>query len=196
MAFEQQTRTYRLKCTDGYPGASSPAFRRLHAFERLSTPFEFRVLALLDRNESFAPQTELERVLGKGFVVEVFDEGVSVRFFHGYCAEARYVSTDRAGHLIELVLRPALWFASRGSNFRVFHDKPAHDIIQEVLNANPLPKIKVTMRLGDLPRKRTYCVQYQETDFNFVSRLMEEEGIFYYFVHSESGHELIITDQG
>lgn len=195
MAFDQQNRTYRLKCTDSFPGASDPAFRKMDAYERLSTPFEFRVLSLLERPGD-SPDQDLSRMLGQGFSVGIYDDGVSQRFFHGCCAEARYVGTERGGHLIELVLRPAFWFSTRNTQSRVFHDQTVEQIVGEVLNQNPRPEIKIKMRVGDPTKKRLYCVQYDETDFNFVSRLLEEEGLFYYFAHAEGGHEMIITDDG
>ena len=70
-----------------------------------------------------------------------------------------------------------------------FRTKDVPDILKKVLQG-----FDVTWELHKSYPKREYCVQYRETDFNFISRLMEEEGIFYFFRHTASGHKLVIAD--
>ena len=91
-----------------------------------------------------------------------------------------------------MTLRPWLWFASLDSDNRIFQNKSTPDIIEEVFSAYPDAKFKLALR-GKYD-KREYCVQYGESDLNFVQRLMEDEGIFYHFTHAEDGHTLILSD--
>jgi type VI secretion system secreted protein VgrG len=90
------------------------------------------------------------------------------------------------------VLRPWLWFLTRTSNCRIFQDLSVPEIIKKVFEANGFSDFKLDLTSSYKPRN--YCVQYRETDFNFVSRLMEEEGIFYFFEHKKAKHKLIMAD--
>jgi type VI secretion system secreted protein VgrG len=90
---------------------------------------------------------------------------------------------------------PWLWFLTRTADCRIFQDKTAHEIILEVFKDEkhhgvPDYEDHCTGKYAT----REYCVQYRETDFNFVSRLMEEEGIYYYFEHSDGRHVLKLVD--
>jgi hypothetical protein len=78
---------------------------------------------------------------------------------------------------------------TRTGNLRIFQAKDVPDILKQVLQG-----FDVAWELHKSYPKREYCVQYRETDFNFISRLMEEEGIFYFFRHTASGHKLVIAD--
>ena len=84
---------------------------------------------------------------------------------------------------------PKIWVLTRTENLRIFQDQDVPDILKKVLQG-----FDVTWELHKSYPQREYCVQYRETDFNFISRLMEEEGIFYFFRHSASGHKLVIAD--
>jgi type VI secretion system secreted protein VgrG len=84
---------------------------------------------------------------------------------------------------------PKIWVLTRTQDVRIFQDKDVPDILKKVLQG-----FDVTWELHKSYPKREYCVQYRETDFNFISRLMEEEGIFYFFRHTANGHKLVIAD--
>ena len=88
---------------------------------------------------------------------------------------------------------PWLWFLTRTSDCRIFQQKTAPEIIEQIFKDLGFSDFKAQLS-GKHP-KREYCVQYRETDFNFVSRLMEEEGIFYFFQHEKSKHTLVLADQ-
>lgn len=98
---------------------------------------------------------------------------------------------DLNHYQIEIV--PWLWFLTQRSDCRIFQEKTAPEIIKEVFDAAGFSG-KYEMKTTATYRKREYCVQYRETDFNFVSRLMEEEGIFYYFTHASDSHKLVLGD--
>jgi type VI secretion system secreted protein VgrG len=87
---------------------------------------------------------------------------------------------------------PWLWFLTRTADCRIFQNKKVPEIIQQVFSDFGFQDYALRL-YGDFPA-REYCVQYRETAFNFVSRLMEEEGIFYFFEHENGKHTLILAD--
>ena len=134
------------------------------------------------------------------FAVKFDDD--SPRYFNGYVSqfssgavEDRQDSPDDTRTLRHYHARvvPWLWFLTRRSNCRIFFNKSVPEIIEQVFNDAGFSghwQSKLENE-GSYP-KREYCVQYRETDFNFVSRLMEEEGIFYCFTHDAQQHKLIL----
>jgi type VI secretion system secreted protein VgrG len=128
----------------------------------------------------------------------------SPRIFHGYVSQfsAGTVENLLAGPEDERTWRhyhlrvvPWLWFLTRGSNCRIFHQKTVKEIIKDVFQSAGFGSAFFDdSRLEAQYPKREYCVQYRETDFNFVSRLLEEEGIFYYFKHADGKHTLVLGD--
>lgn len=114
------------------------------------------------------------------------------RHFNAFITEFRYLGhTDRYARY-QATLRPWLWFLTRTSDCKIYQEMKVPDIIKEVFRDNGMSHFEDRLR-GDY-REWEYCVQYRETDFNFVSRLMEQEGIYYYFEHFEDKHMLILTD--
>jgi type VI secretion system secreted protein VgrG len=92
---------------------------------------------------------------------------------------------------VEIV--PWMWFLTRRADCRIFQDQSVPDIVQSVL-AEHVDGASVELKLVRSYRKRTYCVQYRETDFNFIARLLEDEGIYWYFEHQGGRHKLIVVD--
>ena len=86
-----------------------------------------------------------------------------------------------------------LWFLNLFSDCRIFQNKSVPDIVEQVFKDRGFSDYKLQLQ-GSYP-EREYCVQYRETDFNFVSRLLEEEGIFYFFEQSQEKHTLVLADQ-
>jgi type VI secretion system secreted protein VgrG len=95
------------------------------------------------------------------------------------------------GYLAEV--RPWLWFLTRRSDCRIFQEMTVPDIVKKVFGNYGGIAVH-EFRLTGSYRTRDYCVQYRETDFNFVARLMEDEGIYWYFEHGEGEHKLIVAD--
>ncbi|MFZ4622910.1 MAG: type VI secretion system tip protein TssI/VgrG [Rhodoferax sp.] len=163
-------------------------FRQMRGTEALSCLFEFDVVF-----HSKQSGLSAKAMLGKDVTLKVETEGgKSTRYFNGTCT--RFGSGGREGeHLIYTAkLRPWLWLASRRSDCKIFQFQKVPDIISEVLGKYGfalLVKLKKTYREWD------YCVQYQETDLNFVMRLMEHEGIYFYFEHAEGNHKLVLVDE-
>lgn len=91
---------------------------------------------------------------------------------------------------------PWLWMLTKESDCRIFQDKNVPDIVDAIFSKPEYADIvDVEYRLDGNFEPREYCVQYRETDFNFVSRLMEEEGIFYFFEHTDTTHTLVLANQ-
>ncbi|MCV2369029.1 type VI secretion system Vgr family protein [Roseateles oligotrophus] len=162
------------------------AFRSMQAFEEVSCPFEFQIIAVSDDATLAA-----DDLLGTTAAVWVAAGDAGPRWFNGVVTAFGFEGMDGRQYKYRLCLRPSLWLLTRSANLRVFQDKSVPDILTQVFSTYTGT---VTQELSGTYAARTFCVQYRETDFNFVSRLMEEEGIFYFFRHSEDKHELVIAD--
>jgi type VI secretion system secreted protein VgrG len=166
--------------------ASDLNFRSLSGREEVSRLFEYQVLAISEKHDIAA-----DDLLGHNAAVSMALSDDQKRWFHGLIAAFGIEGVDGRYFKYRLTLRPWMWLLTRSSNIRIFQEKTAADIIKEVLGAYTGT---VVDELSATYGTRTYCVQYRETDFNFVSRLMEEEGIFYFFRHSADKHELVLAD--
>jgi type VI secretion system secreted protein VgrG len=157
--------------------------------ESLSQLFRFR-LDMVSEQQSISPAS----ILGKAVTWSVAGPGDDKRHFSGIVREFVAGETWGRGYRIyhaEVV--PWFWLSSRTADCKIFQNKSVKDIIQTVLQDNDQADFDLSGIKGDHP-SREYCVQYRETDFNFLSRLMEEEGIFYFFRHAEGSHKMMIAD--
>ncbi|MFE0752527.1 type VI secretion system Vgr family protein [Inquilinus sp. NPDC058860] len=161
--------------------------RRLRGVERLGEPFLYEVtLASPDPIQTFA------KVPGQSLTVGLKLKGTATRFFHGIVTRFQYLGlddTERLNYVAEV--RPWLSLLDYRRNSRIFQNKTSLEIITQIFREH-----KGTFKgrpTGRLPR-RPYCVQYDETDLAFVSRLMEQDGIYYYFEHAENRHDLVLVD--
>lgn len=161
-------------------------FRSMSGREEVSRLFEYQVVALSTKHDIKA-----DDLLGHNAAVaiDLGDEGK--RHFHGLIAGFGIEGVDGRYFKYRLTLRPWIWLLTRSADIRIFQEKTAVEIIKQVLGAYTGT---VKDELKGTYGTRTYCVQYRETDFNFVSRLMEEEGIFYFFRHSADKHEMVLAD--
>ncbi|MBL6458669.1 type VI secretion system tip protein VgrG [Belnapia sp. T6] len=158
---------------------------RLTGREEVSRVFSYD-LTLLSPNFDI----DLERLLGSGVTVEIEVEG-GVRPIHGIVADAAFRGevSDQARY--DLVLVPWLWFLGRRTDCRIFQHLSAIEIVKRVVAAHGGP---LRERLSGHYAERDYCVQYRESDLNFVCRLLEEEGVFFFFEHSAGRHEMVLVD--
>ena len=163
----------------------------VRALERLSTPYEVSILLSLDDDTA-----DPADMLGKDFELEVARESVTRRFV-GVVREVTFANRlgDRNVIWHEVKIVPALHFLSMRRDTRIFQDKSALEIVEIVLDEalGPLNRTVDVLATATYP-KREYCVQYQETDLDFVHRLMEEEGIGYFFSHDGAKEVLTLTD--
>lgn len=107
-------------------------------------------------------------------------------------AEIRQLPADATAERYQLVLRPWLWWLTLASNNRVFQNLSTSDIVTTIFKAHGFTDF--TLKLTGSYTPHEYCVQYGETDFAFVSRLLEEEGIFWFFTHEDGKHTLVLGD--
>ncbi|PIU04183.1 MAG: type VI secretion system tip protein VgrG [Methylobacterium sp. CG08_land_8_20_14_0_20_71_15] len=161
---------------------------RFEGEEGLSRLFEYRIEALCrDRNFDF------DALLGKKAHVRFRSyEGVD-RYFSGLVVDTEWTGVRQAANAYRLTLRPWLWLLGRRSDCRIFKDKNVLDIIEDVFRKAGFSDYEIRAARGEYD-KIEYCVQYRETDLGFVSRLMEEWGVYTFFEHSEGGHKLVLAD--
>ena len=171
--------------TVGSPSGSKLTFQRLVGFDEVSEGFAFTV-SLLGADLD----VDVPAMLDRPMAIEAGTE--SPRWFHGRVAAFRLVKLD--GHLAhyEAELRPWLWKLGLTHDCRIFQNLGVVEIIEQVFAKYPEATFEKRLR-GSYP-PRDYCVQFDESDLAFVRRLMEHEGIFYFFEYSEAAHTLILTD--
>jgi uncharacterized protein YjbI with pentapeptide repeats len=146
-------------------------FHRMRATEELSRPAEYQLDLL-----SLEPDINLDEILGQCVTVKLGLPDSSTRYFSGYVT--RFAQGGSHGRFIRYsaVVRSWLWFLTRTADCRIFQDMTVPDIVKTVFADHSTADFKFELT-GDY-RTWTYCVQYRETDFNFISRLLEEEGIY------------------
>ncbi|GKT25482.1 type VI secretion system tip protein TssI/VgrG [Acidovorax sp. SUPP3334] len=161
-------------------------FRQLQGKEALSELFSLDV-DLLSESKSIDPKA----LLGKSATVVVETEGGGRRYLDGIVTRFGLQGQDHRFYTYKARLSPWLWLATRQSDFKIFQNKTVPDIIEEVLGKYGYP---LQRKLTQSYRTWDYCVQYNETDCAFVSRLMEHEGIYYFHEHSAGQHVLTLAD--
>jgi type VI secretion system secreted protein VgrG len=169
-------------------GADVLLFHRMHAREELSRLPDIHLELLSDPTNAI----NFDEILGKNVTVKVLLQDESTRYFNGFVT--RFASGGRLGRYLRYTatVSPWTWFMTRTTDCRIFQDKTVREIVEEVFADHPTADF--TFELSESYDKLTYCVQYRETDFNFVSRLLEHEGIYYYFRHIDGGHTMVCTD--
>ena len=159
------------------------------ATERFSVPYTIEVDVLSQsRPIDFMP------LLGSGVGLELKASVKDVdRTFHGVLFRAEAMGRAREVYSYRLTLRPWLSLLQLGRNLRIFQQQTAQDVIKSIFNGAGFSDFQFKASTAGLDQ-REYCVQFKESDFDFVSRLMEEEGIYYYFEHAKNKHTLVLCD--
>jgi type VI secretion system secreted protein VgrG len=162
-------------------------FHGMHAREELSRLSEYHLDLLSPRGD-----IDMDEILGKNITVKLALADDSKRFFNGYVT--RFAQSGMYGryHRYFAVVHPWPWFLTRTADCRIFQEMTVPDIVKLVFADEATAD--VAFELTNTYRTWTYCVQYRETDFNFVSRLLEHEGIYYYYRHTEGHDTLVLTD--
>lgn len=173
-------------------GRSDLVLVDFHGTEGLSQNFEFHVrLASQDSN------IELKKLIGQPVTItlQLTDALASSeeRYFHGYVANFTHLDHDGSFTVYSATLVPWLWMLSRSRDIRIFQEENTEAILSKVFR--DYGKIaSFEFRLSKATKNRSYCTQYRETDLEFVERLMQEDGLFFFFEHAKDGHKLIISD--
>jgi type VI secretion system secreted protein VgrG len=159
--------------------------------ETLGLPYVFE-LELLSANPSIEP----DEVLGKPMAVRIHLDTGEDRFFHGIVTEFAKIGTTRLHTRYRAKLAPMLSVFGDTHDCRLFND-PSQDavsIVTDVLAQRGLTDVESGTISGQVFREREYCVQFRESDLHFVQRLLEEEGLYYYFRHEADKHTLVLVN--
>ena len=173
---------------------STLLFSAMSGTERLSTLYDYR-LEVVSEDHSLA----LDNLLGTDITVQLelsesreIGSGV-YRYFNGVVADCAHVAGSGEFAHYEFSLRPWFWLLTRNADCRIFQEMSVPEIIEEVFK-NLRGFTDFDLKLTGKHEKWRYCVQYRESDFAFLSRLMEHEGIYYYFTHDDGKHTLVLAD--
>ncbi len=183
---------------------SSDTFKvvRFEGEEAISQPYRFEIELISDQ-----PDIDLDAVLGQAATLSFQrgDDG-DARKIHGVLSEFEQGQEGQYGHYqYRAVLVPRIWMLSLSRQNQIYQNKSAVEIVEEELkgakdkgpaelSAIGLTSEDFEFRLSGDYAKREYVVQYQETDLDFVSRLMEHEGVFYFFEHNDEREKIVFCD--
>jgi len=180
---------------------------RLVGEQRISEPFRYTLDCFSQQGD-----IELKTLMAQPARLSVLQADGGYRHLHGLVSEAAMLGEDGGVTYYQLTLVPWLEMLKLGRNSRIFQNRSVVDILGQVFEGHELARGGYRFDLRREYPARSYCVQYRESDFQFVSRLMEEEGLWYYFEHSGNGngedgegsensdencfdgHRLVITD--
>jgi type VI secretion system secreted protein VgrG len=169
-------------------GGDTLVFQSLSISEQLGRLFSLEIAAASERGDLKA-----DDLLGKGVSVEMKCPRGGVRYFHGFVS--RFSRVPRPGtryFSYHLTAVPWLWFLTRHSDCFIFQNKTLPDILRDLFGRRGFSDFKFQLSGNYTPWE--YCVQYRETDFNFVSRMLEQEGVYYYFEHEKGKHTVVFAD--
>lgn len=161
---------------------------RFEAVEKVSTPYEITV-EFHTQDTSF----HVDDLLRSHACLVVVSAAGDVRYFDGVVDTAEFVHVTGPLLHFAIRLRPALSALEHREGSRIFQDQSIVQIVQTIFTDAGFAD-EVKWRITKEYEPREFVVQYRETELNFVTRLLEEHGLFYYFGHSESGHTLVIAD--
>lgn len=171
-------------------GGSQVSLATFEATETMSGHFE-ATLTVVSEIDDFDLLAELGNPAS--VKISLHEQEGELRYFHGVVSEGRHVgSIDELGQIYKIKLSPKALFHDLGRNFRIFQEKTVKEIVTAVLDGCG---IEFEYKAEGGTRKRAYCVQYAESDFAFVSRLLEEHGLYYFYKHSAETHLMVICDK-
>jgi type VI secretion system secreted protein VgrG len=168
-------------------------FRHMHGSEEMGKPFIYEI-AFLSSKSKLDPAALLGKTVG--VELDLPDSAVQPigghRYFHGYVTHLARQGRHGKYYAYSASVRPWIWLLGRARNCRIFQNKSIPDIIKEVFGGYTISDVKDSLASSYAPQD--YVVQYRETDLDFVTRLMAQEGIYYFFVHEQGRHVLVLAD--
>ncbi|MFW6161643.1 MAG: type VI secretion system Vgr family protein [Planctomycetota bacterium] len=182
-----RTQRHRVMAVGTPLGADVLLLQSFSITEQLGRPFTMS-LDLVSEDHA----VDFDAIVGQNVTVRLETTHGGTRYFNGLVSS--FAQHRRIGRLAqyEATVVPTLWLLTKTSDCRIFQNQKVPDIIKEVMKDHGLTDIED--RLTGTYREWDYCVQYRESDFNFVSRLMEQEGIYYCFKHENGKHTLVLCD--
>jgi type VI secretion system secreted protein VgrG len=173
---------------EGGPMPSDAQVARYEALEAVSRPFEVSV-EFFTRDTSFVADALLRQPL----LLTLVDENLGTRSFHGIVDAAEFSQARGEKFYFRVHLVPALAALAHREDCRIFQDKSIVEVITTIFTEAGF-NADVQWQLKGTYSPQEFIVQYRESSLNFVSRLMEAEGIFYFFQHAPSGHTMVVSD--
>lgn len=164
--------------------------------ETLSEPFSFTLIG-----RTFKGQLSFDDLIGQEIGLTLALGEQATRHFHGHVGEIESLQTPippykekstPEGHIYKIVLHPLFGLLQQTQDCRIFQNLSTLDIVKKILSEHKVIFSDKTKQYGK--KIREFCVQYNESHFHFVSRLLEEEGIFYFFTYTASEHRMILAD--
>jgi type VI secretion system secreted protein VgrG len=187
------TQENRLIAIETPLGPDALLLRQFSGTETVSRLFSYR-LTLLSENHRIA----FTDIIGRNVTLSIILNSGEQRFINGIVASfsqstsgTERIETGTFSQYTAIIV-PWPWLLTRTSDIRIFQELSVPDIIEKIFHEKGFSDF--SLRLHGQYERKVYCVQYRETDFNFVSRLMEEEGIFYFFEHASGKHTLVLAD--
>ena len=153
--------------------------------ESISRLFNFH-LDLIAENKT---EVTFDNLLGQKITIRLDLSGRDKRYFNGICNRISQGERDEVFTTYRMEIVPQLWVLTKKAQSRIFQQMSVPDILKKVLDG-----LDVAYEIQGTFHPRDFCVQYRETDFNFASRLMEEEGMFYFFKHSDGSHKMVVAN--
>lgn len=184
MAVSQQNRIASIATS---LGGEELVLSSFSSREELGRLFQFEIAL-----ESEDHAIELNKLIGENVTVVLNLANESERYFNGFVSRFSHLPIHGRLANYHMTVVPWLWFLTRTSDCRIFQEKSTTDIIKEVFRDKGMSDFRDETKRTYKPWE--YCVQYRETDFNFISRLMEQEGIYYFFEHENGKHTLVMVD--
>ena len=129
------------------------------------------------------PPIKLEAILGQNVTVNMTLSDGSTRYFNGFVSQFAQTGQDAQFIYYQAEMVPWIWFLSRTSDCRIFQNKTVPEIVTQIFQEFGFQDFRAALQ-GTYERFDV-AMQYRETEFNFISRLMEWEGIFYFFEHEQ-----------
>ena len=189
MAYTQDNRLIALKTPLGKDVLLLAGFSGQEAISRLFS-FHLDLLAM-------SGPIDFTQIVGQNVTISVMQADSTLRYFNGMVSRfaqngADVVLTDAVFKRYQMEVVPWTWMLTRYADCKIFHNKKVGEIIQQVFSDRGFTDYELSLTGTYNPLE--YCVQYRETDFNFISRLMEQNGIFYFFKHEDGKHTMYIAD--
>ncbi|SON55875.1 putative type VI secretion system protein VgrGA [Hartmannibacter diazotrophicus] len=160
---------------------------RFDGTEGLNELFEFRIEALCEK-ENF----DFDKLIGTNCTLRIERGDEGPRYFDGILVGASWLGRHDDAHAYRLILRPWIWILGRTTTCRIFKDMTVPDIVEAVLQEKISGQLD--LNLSKSYPTLEYCVQYRESDLDFVRRLLEEYGVSFHFKHEPGEHTLVLVD--
>ena len=181
------TQKHRQLGLDTKMGPDRLLLVRLSGTETVGRMFEYSV-HLLDPKQDVG----LEELIGTNVSARVQIEDGKSRFFNGFIVSLSFTGYLNGAGQYHARMVPWLWFLTKTTDCRIFQEKTVQQICEETFQDHGFTDFEFKLKGSHPPR--VHCVQYNETDFNFVTRLLEEEGMYFYWKHENGKHTMVILD--